>query len=85
MWAGGSAAATHFRDGLATHDGIAGLDQVVAVMRVKRGIAIAVVNLTLLTAWLVPTTVMSIAICFVSTYLYSLVTAGYKWLRSRIE
>jgi hypothetical protein len=44
--------------------------------------AIAAVNLSLLTAWLVPVTVIPIAICFAGTYLYSLVTQGFKWLQS---
>jgi archaetidylserine synthase len=42
--------------------------------------AIALVNLALLTAWLVPLTVVPIAICFLGAYLYSLVTQGGKWM-----
>ena len=42
--------------------------------------SIALVNLALITAWLVPVTVIPIALCFVSTYLYSLVTQTFKFL-----
>lgn len=44
---------------------------------------IAVVNLTLLAAWLVPATLMPIAAAFILTYLYSFLTRGYVWLHLR--
>jgi phosphatidylserine synthase len=45
--------------------------------------AIVMVNLALLTAWLVPATLVPIAAGFVITYLYSLVTRGGRWLRAQ--
>ncbi|MBT5926295.1 MAG: hypothetical protein HOH33_06720 [Verrucomicrobia bacterium] len=42
--------------------------------------SIALVNLALITAWLVPVTVIPIAICFVGTYLYSILTQTFKFM-----
>jgi phosphatidylserine synthase len=42
--------------------------------------SVALVNLALLVAWLVPATLAPIAACFIFTYLYSLLTKGCLWL-----
>jgi len=47
----------------------------------KSAIAIALVNVTLLVAWLVPFTAPVIALVFFVTYLYSLVVGGISWLK----
>jgi phosphatidylserine synthase len=51
--------------------------------RAQSPAAIGAVNVALLIAWLVPITLIPIATCFVSTYLYSLVTQGFEWCRSQ--
>jgi phosphatidylserine synthase len=46
----------------------------------KSATAIALVNIALITAWLVPFAAPLIASCFLLTYLYSFITGGIKWL-----
>ena len=49
----------------------------------KSASAIALVNIALATAWLVPSTAPFIASLFLFAYLYSFVSGGIKWLNGR--
>jgi phosphatidylserine synthase len=51
----------------------------------KSDILIGMVNVALLVAWLVPSTVPVIAAAFVATYLASFATGGFFWLRETIR
>ena len=46
----------------------------------KSTTAISLVNVALLVAWLVPSTTLIIASCFIVTYLFSFVVGGIMWL-----
>lgn len=47
----------------------------------KSALAIGWVNVSLLTAWLVPLTTPVIAFCFLASHLYGLITGGVRWLK----
>ncbi len=47
----------------------------------KSATAIGLVNVSLLMAWLVPSVIPAIAICFLATHLYSFIVEGTRWLK----
>lgn len=49
----------------------------------KSAIAITIVNLALVAAWLIPIAAPFIALAFIGTYFYSLAVGGWQWLRPR--
>jgi hypothetical protein len=49
----------------------------------KTATAIALVNVTLVAAWLIPMVTPFIAAAFITTYLYSFVAGGAQWLKER--
>jgi phosphatidylserine synthase len=49
----------------------------------KTATAVALVNVALVTAWLVPAATPFIAVAFFTTYFYSFIAGGGKWLRER--
>ncbi len=46
----------------------------------KTATAVAFVNVALVMAWLIPAVTLLIAVAFISTYLYSFIVGGGKWL-----
>ena len=49
----------------------------------KTATTVALVNLALLAAWLIPTVTPLVAMAFVATYLYSFVVGGRLWIKGR--
>ncbi len=49
--------------------------------RTRSATGIGFVNVSLVVAWLIPITAAPIASCFFATYLYSLISGGFKWRR----
>ncbi|VAX23490.1 hypothetical protein MNBD_NITROSPINAE04-2257 [hydrothermal vent metagenome] len=49
----------------------------------KTATAVALVNVMLVAAWLIPTVTPFVAVAFFTTYLYSFIAGGGKWLRER--
>lgn len=47
----------------------------------KTTTTITLVNVALLAAWLIPTVTPLVAMAFITTYLYSLIVGGVRWLR----
>ncbi len=48
----------------------------------KSTMAIVLVNVSLVMAWVIPTASVAIAFCFFATHLYSLVSGGKKWFKT---
>jgi hypothetical protein len=46
----------------------------------KSAVAVAMINLALLSAWLLPISTPVIAACFFLTYALSFVAAAFRWL-----
>jgi len=49
----------------------------------KTATAVTLVNVALVTAWLLPTVTPLIAAAFITTYLYSFIVGGGQWLKER--
>jgi hypothetical protein len=49
----------------------------------KTATAVALVNVALMAAWLIPMATPFIAAAFITTYLYSFVVGGAQWLKAR--
>jgi hypothetical protein len=49
----------------------------------KTATAVALVNVALVAAWLIPSITPLIAAAFIVTYLYSFVVGGAQWLKQR--
>jgi len=49
----------------------------------KTATMVALVNVALVAAWLIPAVMPLIALAFFATYLYSFIVAGSQWLRER--